>query len=62
MSMCAYRVIKVAKEFLGMINFAVSDKESFRGELDALGLDASADVVVGIYDSKGKYAMTEKFR
>lgn len=57
-----YRVIKVAKEFSGRVNFAVSDKVSFRGELDALGLDASADVVVGMYDSKGKYAMTEKFR
>ncbi len=56
------RVIKVAKEFVGKINFAVSDKGAYSNELEALGLDSDADVVAGVYDSKGKYAMTEKFR
>ena len=59
---CMHRVLKVAKGFVGEMNFAVSNKESYRNELESLGLDASADVVVGIYDSKGKYAMTDKFR
>jgi hypothetical protein len=51
----------VAKDFVGSVNFAVSDKDDFTGELQALGLDNSADIVVGLYDSTGKYAMTEKF-
>lgn len=55
------RVIKAAKEFIGKVNFAVSDKDDYVGELQALGLDSGAEVVVGLYDSKGKYAMTEKF-
>lgn len=56
-----HRVIKVAKDFVGKVNFAVSDKDDFTSELQALGLDSEADVVVGIYDADGKYAMTEKF-
>ena len=56
------RVIKVAKDFVGKVNFAVSDKSDYTNELEALGLDSNADVVVGAYDTKGKYAMTEKFR
>lgn len=44
------------------MNFAVSDKDDFGNELQNLGLDSDADVVAGIYDKKGKYAMTEKFR
>lgn len=55
------RVIKVAKEYVGKVKFAVSDKDDFNSELQALGLDGN-DVSVGLYDSKGKYAMTEKFR
>ena len=55
------RVLKVAKEFVGKVNFAVSDRDDFGGELQALGLDAGAEIVVGLYDSAGKYAMTEKF-
>ena len=31
-------------------------------EMDALGLDSDADVQVGLYDSLGKYAMTNDFR
>lgn len=52
----------MAKDFVGKVNFAVSDKSEYSSELEALGLDASADVVAGVYDAKGKYAMTEKFR
>lgn len=58
---CTHRVIKVAKDFVGKVNFAVSDKSDYAGELQALGLDENADVVAGLYDDKGKYAMTEKF-
>lgn len=52
----------MAKEFDGKMNFAVSDKDDFGNELQNLGLDSDADVVAGIYDKKGKYSMTEKFR
>lgn len=56
------RVLKVAKDFVGEVNFAVSDKDDYTGELQALGLDSESDVVVGLYDQKGqKYAMTDKF-
>lgn len=58
---CTHRVIKVAKDFVGKVNFAVSDKSDYASELQALGLDENADVVAGLYDDKGKYAMTEKF-
>lgn len=51
----------MAKEFVGQVNFAVSDKSDYGGELDALGLDTSEEVVVGLYDNQGKYAMTDKF-
>ena len=52
----------MAKDFVGEVNFAVSDKDDYAGELQALGLDGDGDVVVGLYDQKGqKYAMTEKF-
>lgn len=51
----------MAKEFT-QVNFAVSGKQEFGHEMDSLGLDVSEDVVVGLYDAKGKYAMTEKFR
>ena len=57
------RVIKVAKEFIGDVYFAISDKDEYISEMQALGLDAAADVVAGLYDTRGyKYAMTEKFR
>ena len=56
------RVIKVAKEFVGRVSFAVSSKTEMSREMDALGLDSDADVQVGIYDSLGKYAMTDDFR
>lgn len=59
-----YRVIKVAKEFQGSVNFAVSDGDDFFPELQAFGFDAATNQpIAGIYDAKGKYAMdkTEKF-
>ena len=53
----------MAKEFEGKVNFAVSDKTGYASELQALGLDGrSEDVVVGLFDNKGKYSMLEKFR
>lgn len=57
------RVIKVAKEFQGSVNFAVSDGEDFFPELQAFGFDAKTQPIAGIFDSKGKYAMdkTTKF-
>ncbi len=55
------RVIKVAREF-DQVAFAVSNKGDFGSELSDLGLDSAEEVVVGLYDSKGKYAMAEKFR
>ena len=57
------RVIKVAKDHVGSVAFAVSDKEAFAQDLEQLGLDKSAEVVVGLFDSKGqKYPMTGTFR
>ena len=57
-----YRVIKVAKQFIDKLSFAVSDKQTFSAELAALGLDSSKDVVAGLYDAKGqKFAMEESF-
>ena len=56
------RVIKVAKEFVGRVSFSVSSKSEMSRETEALGLDSSAQVTVGLYDSNGKYAMTEDFR
>ena len=55
-------MIKVAKEFVGRVSFAVSSKTEMSREMDALGLDSDADVQVGLYDSLGKYAMTDDFR
>eukprot|EP00731_Ephydatia_muelleri_P016571 Em0009g995a len=56
------RVIKVAKDHVGSVAFAVSDKEAFAQDLEQLGLDKSAEVVVGLFDSKGqKYPMTGTF-
>lgn len=53
----------MAKEFTGRVTFAISDKGDYGNELQALGLDSSSeDVVVGLYDRKGKYSMTETFR
>ena len=40
----------------------MSSKSEMSRETDALGLDSAAQVTVGLYDSNGKYAMTEDFR
>ena len=40
----------------------MSSKSEMSRETDALGLDSDAQVTVGLYDSNGKYAMTEDFR
>ena len=58
-----HRVIKVAREFVDQVSFAVSDKSEFAHEKEQLGLSDVEEVVAGMYDSEGhKYAMTEKFR
>ena len=57
------RVIKVAKDYVGSVSFAVSDKAVFGQDLDQLGSDKAAEVVAGLFDAKGqKYSMTESFR
>lgn len=57
------RVIKVAKDYVGEVSFAVSSKSMMSAEMQQFGLDTGLDVSVGIFDNKGsKYAMTEKFR
>lgn len=52
----------MAKTFVdeGM-SFAVSSAPDFGHEINALGLGERERPVVGIYDSKGKYAMEENF-
>ena len=56
-----FRVIKVAKQFTGDgVHFAVSDRDDMRQELEALGL-SDKEPTAGIYDSKGKYAMSKDF-
>lgn len=57
------RVIKVAKDHVGEVSFAVSSKTEMSGEMQQFGLDSQQEVSVGIFDNKGhKYAMSEKFR
>lgn len=59
----AHRVIKVAKDFVGEVSFAVSSKNDLRMELEQFGLDSEQEVSVGLFDSKGqKFSMQEKFR
>lgn len=56
-------MIKVAKEFVGEVYFAVSSKAEMGAELQQFGIEPTAEIGVGLFDSKGfKYAMTEKFR
>ena len=60
---CGYRVIKVAKDYIGEVSFAVSSKSDLSGEMQQFGLDSDLDVSVGLFDSQGrKYAMTDPFR
>ena len=61
--MCGYRVIKVAKDYIGEVSFAVSSKNDLSGEMQQFGLDSDLDVSVGLFDNQGrKYAMTDTFR
>ena len=58
-----HRVIKVAKDFVEQVYFAVSSKTEMAGELQQFGIGPETEVGVGLFDSKGrKYAMTDKFR
>ena len=55
------RVIKVAKQFADDgVHFAVSDRDDLRNEVEALGL-TDKEPTAGIYDDKGKYAMSKDF-
>ena len=57
------RVIKVAKDFIGEVTFAISSKIEMASELEALGHGPALDIAAGLYDEKGqKYSMTESFR
>jgi protein disulfide isomerase family A protein 3 len=56
------RVIKVAKDYVGEVSFAVSSKNDLSGEMQQFGLDSDLDVSVGLFDSQGlKYTMTDPF-
>lgn len=56
------RIMKAIKEFQGKLNFAVSNKEQFAGELDEFGLKAGEKPVVGIRDEKQqKFRMEGEF-
>uniref|UniRef100_A0A3Q3X2F3 Protein disulfide-isomerase n=1 Tax=Mola mola TaxID=94237 RepID=A0A3Q3X2F3_MOLML len=60
------RVMKVAKKFLDegkKLNFAVANKDNFRGVLSEFGLEPNSDApVVALRTAKGdKYAMSETF-
>ena len=60
---CWSRVIKVAKDYVGEMSFAVSSRTEMAAELQQFGLDTGDDVIVGLFDKKGqKYAMTTPFR
>ena len=59
--------MKVAKKFLDegkKLNFAVANKDNFRGVLSEFGLEPNSDApVVALRTAKGdKYAMSETFR
>lgn len=57
------RVLKVAKEFVGQINFAISSKDDFQHELNEYGYDFVGDKpVILARDAKNlKYALKEEF-
>ena len=60
------RVMKVGKKLVDAgadLNFAISNADEMRGEMEEFGLDYSGEPVVGARDKKGqKFVMTEKFR
>ena len=57
------RVMKVAKEFEGRLNFAVSNEDDFQSETNEFGLNSySTDKpLVAIKSAKGKFVMSEEF-
>lgn len=57
------RVLKVAKEFVGRVNFAVSAKDDFQHELNEYGLDYTPDKPLALArDAKNqKFVMNEEF-
>jgi len=56
------RVIKVAKDFIDGVTFAVSSSEEYAHELEQLGLAREEEVVAGLFDKQGKkYSMADKF-
>ena len=58
-----HRVIKVAKDFIDGVTFAVSSSEEYAHELEQLGLAREEEVVAGLFDKQGKkYSMADKFR
>ena len=57
------RVIKVAKEFVGQLSFAISSWDEFGHEVNEFGYEKGANPVAGIRDAKGmKYKMTAEYR
>lgn len=56
-------MIKVAKDFIDGVTFAVSSSEEYAHELEQLGLAREEEVVAGLFDKQGKkYSMADKFR
>lgn len=55
-----HRVIKVAKEFVGQLTFAVSNKGEFSHEIEEFG-GTKEEVFLGIFGNNGmKYTYGEK--
>ena len=57
------RIMKVAKEFEGRLNFAVSNEDDFQSEANEFGINtyATDKPLVAIRSSKGKFVMSEEF-
>ncbi|EDV56416.1 protein disulfide-isomerase A3 [Drosophila erecta] len=57
------RVLKVAKEFVGQINFAIASKDDFQHELNEYGYDFVGDkpVVLARDEKNLKYALKDEF-
>lgn len=57
------RVLKVAKEFVGRVNFAVSAKDDFQHELNEYGYDYVGDkpLVLARDEKKQKFVMKDEF-
>ncbi|KAH8401434.1 hypothetical protein KR009_005448, partial [Drosophila setifemur] len=57
------RVLKVAKEFVGQINFAIASKDDFQHELNEYGYDFVGDkpVILARDEKNLKYALKDEF-